>query len=95
VTEDRCEKHDLIVGQCADCRGLKEDKPTDDLLIDRFYLSAKFEQACAVGRDGPDHHLIREGERFAKAVYDGDGPPWKNFGYVCDSCADIIASPRA
>lgn len=96
--EERC-KHELLPGQCADCRGMSELTTEADvyegLLIDRFYRAAQHEQVCQMSFRGLQRHLIEVGSPFAMAVHDNKRgvPPWKKLGYVCEECMNKIARP--
>lgn len=96
VSETRC-KHELLPGQCADCKGLREvvPNPHEGLIIERFYQAAQHRQACVMSFNGLQRHDIEPGDRFARAVRDNDTgtPPFKPLGYVCDECAQLIAQP--
>lgn len=82
-SEERCEKHDLITGQCADCRGLAEPDPLDGLLVDRF-LTARFPGTCFIS----DYHPIRVGDHIGVLVEDNETgrPPFRRLGYGCEGC---------
>lgn len=89
ASEERC-THELLPGQCADCKGLTEPDPYEGLLIDRFLFDAKYPGRCAVNQ----RHQWLQGEPIALAVYDHpEGPPFEKLGWVCDDCAQRIAKP--
>jgi hypothetical protein len=97
MNEERC-THDMLPGQCADCRGLGELISQTDLyeglLIERFYQSAQHRQACVMSFNGLQRHDIQPGDPFAKAVRDNEkGSNFKPLGYVCDECTHRIARP--
>lgn len=95
MSEERC-KHEMLPGQCADCRGLTEENPFEGLLIDRFYRAAQHKQACQLSFNGLEKHDIEVGEPFALAVHDhaGGRAQFKKFGYVCADCTNKIANGR-
>lgn len=98
MSDERC-RHELLPGQCADCRGLVEDvtAPFAGLLIERFYQSAKHEQSCAMSANGLHRHVIAKGDPFALAVHDTTTgrPPFPRLGYVCAECTNKIAHGTA
>lgn len=91
MSEERC-KHEMLPGQCADCRKLGEvANPLQGLLIERFLQSAKYPGKCAVDRS----HTWKVGDPIGLAVYDNEKgrPPFKEFGWVCHACRTGITYP--
>jgi hypothetical protein len=87
-TEERC-KHEMLLGECANCRGLTEPNPHEGLLIARFGVVARYKARCACCPD----HKITVGDTIARASEE-DGSGLKDFGWVCADCTDKIAYPE-
>lgn len=110
MTEERC-NHEMLPGQCADCRGLgplvaPEDNPWKDVLFIRTFRAAQYEQACALFPDVvSDHgttdaqgrtHLILEGSPFALVSFPNPyGGSARKRGYVCEICVAEIPTGTA
>lgn len=76
VTEERCERTDLLVSQCAHCRPAPPPTPRDTSAFGPWFV-ARFESDCD-GDGGPQClGVIEEGEPCRS---DGDG------GWLCQGC---------
>lgn len=84
MSEVRCEKHDLVVGQCADCKGLGEVvDPYEGVLLDRFFR-AKYAGKCALVPE----HRFGEQDEIGVAVHDDEER--SRLGYACPACIQAI-----
>jgi hypothetical protein len=96
TNEEEC-PHGMTPAYCADCRGLGrlEDEDVaaqyEDVLIERFYYAAKYDQPCALFPNKRyDGHYILKGENFALAVRGST-----RVGYICDNCIEMLTRGTA
>lgn len=82
MTEERCEKHDLLPGQCAPCRGLLD--PEEEAREERKTLigSGSWTEAKWRGKCWACGEWFREGAAI-RPVGDGHGSGW-----IAECCAD-------
>lgn len=86
---ERCKKHDLLPGQCADCRGLGEvADPYEGVVILHRYDMAQYRARCWLF---PEDHVIHVGSQFARAGME-ETQPDGNMGYICNRCTRKIDS---
>ena len=93
MSEERCEKHDMVRAFCADCRGLRGEEegrgsnPVAGLLVERV-LVAQYAGLCDVNPE----HRFPAGEEVGVFVRDNDrhAPPFERVGYGCAECVEEV-----
>jgi len=87
MSEDRCEKTELLKNSCAHCTGAEETNPFEGLLIDRFFSFSKYVSRCALDPT----HTIAVGDDIGLAVQDNErGTNFARVGWVCSACVEGI-----